>query len=46
MRFHSRTSFLHALPTNWRSDCRKNRRMKNRRMKNHRMRRMRPPFYP
>ena len=44
MRFHSRTSFLHALPTNWRSDCRKNRRMKNRRMKNHRMRRMRPLF--
>ena len=34
------------LPTTWRSDCRKNRRMKNRRMKNHRMRRMRPPFYP
>ena len=39
MRFHSKTSFLHALPTNWRSDCRKNRRMKN-----HRMRRMRPLF--
>ena len=46
MRFHSKISCLRALPTTWRGDCRKNRRVKNRRVKNRRMRQKRPPFYP
>ena len=56
MRFHSKISCLHVLPTTWRGDCMKNRRMKNhrvkncrvknRRVKNRRMRQKRPPFYP